>query len=55
MSSQFVRESRGNYKYGSKKIQVMNENDNLLIKCGNEVMTFDNFIDKFGSEGKGKT
>jgi len=51
IKNHFFRESRGNYKYGTKKVQVSIENNKVLLKCGNNVMFFDDFIDKFGNDG----
>jgi hypothetical protein len=52
IKSQFLRESRGNYKYGVKKLNVMLEHNKILIKFGNNLFNFDDFIDKYGEEGK---
>jgi len=53
IKSNFFRESRGNYKYGERKVIVAIENNKVLLKTGNNLCTFDDFIDKFGSEGNG--
>jgi len=55
IKSNFFRESRGNYKYGSKKIQVAIENNKIYLKTGNLMLSFDDFIDKFGMESLGDT
>jgi hypothetical protein len=48
--AQFLRESRGIYRYGSKKVNVIMEGNKLFLKFGNSVMSFDDFIDKYGDD-----
>jgi hypothetical protein len=50
MKAQFLRESRGIYRYGSKKVNIIMEGNRLFIKHGNAAMSFDDFIDKFGDD-----
>jgi hypothetical protein len=48
LRNQFLRESRGVYKYGNKRVNVILESNRLFIKYANAVMSFDEFIDKHG-------
>jgi hypothetical protein len=48
LKNQFLRESRGIYRYGSKRVNVILEANRLFIKYSNAVMSFDEFIDKHG-------
>ena len=57
IKSNFIRESRANYKYGTKKLTVSIENNKVyrkyfikVVKTGNLLLSFDDFIDKFGNE-----
>lgn len=43
----WVRESSGNYKYGSKKVNVKYLRNNLIIKVGGGSMNFEEFVETY--------
>ena len=42
------RLSKGNYKFGAKKIAAKITNEKLLIRVGGEYMSAEKFIEKYG-------
>jgi hypothetical protein len=54
----FIRESRGNYKYGDKTLKIISEGNKFsskiyfyfisIVKYLNNLLSFDDFIDSYG-------
>ena len=43
----WIRDSAGNYKYGSKRVNVKYLRNNLIIKVGGGSMNFEEFVETY--------